>query len=64
VQAGVGATFAAGAYSGPTSGGMPGGGGTLASSLAVTVDSGYVSALGDTNGDGYLSPAEIAAGEP
>lgn len=30
--------------------------------MSISVDGDYVATLGDTNGDGVLSPSEIAAG--
>ena len=53
MQATVGATFAAGAFeAAPTQ---------IGSSMSLAVSSDYVSSLGDINGDGVLTPAEIAA---
>ena len=55
-QAGVGATFAAGAYAG-------GSGGSVGASFDVAVSDEYQAAImdADTDGDGTLSAAELAA---
>lgn len=54
VQATLGATFAAGDYvASPT---------TLSTALSLEVDEAYIATLGDINGDGVLTQAEIAAG--
>lgn len=55
VQVNVGATFASAPFvSSPTS---------VGSSMSLEVSSDYISSLGDINGDGTLTPAEIANGK-
>lgn len=55
VQGTVGATFAAAPFTPAAT--------SVGSSMSLAVDSAYISSLGDINGDGTLTPAEIAAGK-